>query len=41
MELVTGDEKRSLPLCVYVADFGKSSHIYEIEYYGIMGNLVR
>ena len=28
MELQNGDEKRSLPLCVYVAGFGKSSHIF-------------
>ena len=25
-----GDEKRSLPLCAYVAGFGKSGHIYNI-----------
>ena len=30
MELSIGDEKHSLPLCVYVAAFGKSSHIYYI-----------
>ena len=27
IELLTGDEKRSLPLCAYVTGFGKSSHI--------------
>ena len=27
MEVSIGDEKYSLPLCAYVAGFGKSSHI--------------
>ena len=27
IELLTGDEKRSLPLCAYVAGFGKSGHM--------------
>ena len=30
MEPLIGDEKRSLPMCAYVAGFGKSSHIYAI-----------
>ena len=28
IQLSIGDEKRSLPLCAYVAGFGKSGHIY-------------
>ena len=28
MKLLIGDETRSLPLCVYVAGFGKSIHKY-------------
>ena len=30
MELLTGSEKHSLPLCVYVMCFGKASHIYNL-----------
>ena len=30
MELSIGDEKLSLPLCAYVAGFGKSGHICDI-----------
>ena len=28
IEVSIGDEERSLPLCAYVAGFGKSGHIY-------------
>ena len=30
IELSIGDEKHSLPLCAYVADFGKSGPIYKL-----------
>ena len=30
MELLISDEKHSLPLCVYVAGFGKASHNYQL-----------
>ena len=30
IKLSIGDEKRSLPLCAYVAGSGKSGHIYEV-----------
>ena len=31
MKLLIGNEKRSLPLCAYVAGYGKSSHILRLS----------
>ena len=31
MKLLIGNEKCSLPLCAYVAGFGKSSHILRLS----------
>ena len=38
MELLIGNEKRSLPLCAYVVGFDKSSHNSTIE--RLLGSVV-